>query len=221
MRGRGRRRAGRWCGRPRGVVRPEVLILAGNAYLGDAVPALAEPGDAVLDADHRDRAARRARAGAAADRRLRGGRALRARLLPALRRRAAALRRRHGLRRHRPGGHPRQADAEPRARSFPQLDGRARSTSPGRATARSPSAACRSSGGSGRAPTSRRATAGHGVVGSHLFGRILAEAVHGDRSRFDVFAAVPWIPFPGGRRLAVPYSVLGSWWYGLRDRLGV
>ncbi len=62
---------------------------------------------------------------------------------------------------------------------------------------------------------------GHGVVGSHLFGRILAEAVHGDRSRFDVFERVPWIPFPGGRRFAVPYSVLGSWWYGLRDRLGV
>lgn len=62
---------------------------------------------------------------------------------------------------------------------------------------------------------------GHGVVGSHLFGRILAEAVHGDRARFDVFASVPWIPFPGGRRFAVPYSVLGSWWYGLRDRLGV
>ena len=62
---------------------------------------------------------------------------------------------------------------------------------------------------------------GHGVVGSHLFGRILAEAVHGDRARFDVFEAVPWIPFPGGRRFAVPYSMLGSWWYGLRDRLGV
>jgi gamma-glutamylputrescine oxidase len=62
---------------------------------------------------------------------------------------------------------------------------------------------------------------GHGVVGSHLFGRILAEAVHGDRARFDIFASVPWIPFPGGRRFAVPYSVLGSWWYGLRDRLGV
>jgi gamma-glutamylputrescine oxidase len=62
---------------------------------------------------------------------------------------------------------------------------------------------------------------GHGVVGSHLFGRILAEAVHGDRSRFDVFAKVPWVPFPGGRRFAVPYSVAGSWWYGLRDRLGI
>jgi gamma-glutamylputrescine oxidase len=62
---------------------------------------------------------------------------------------------------------------------------------------------------------------GHGVVGSHLFGRILGEAVHGDLSRFDVFTKVPWIPFPGGRRFRVPYSMAGSWWYGLRDRLGV
>jgi gamma-glutamylputrescine oxidase len=72
----------------------------------------------------------------------------------------------------------------------------------------------------GRAVYFAQGYSGHGVVGSHLFGRILAEAVHGDRARFDVFASVPWIPFPGGRRFAVPYSVLGSWWYGLRDRLG-
>ena len=62
---------------------------------------------------------------------------------------------------------------------------------------------------------------GHGVVGSHLFGRILAEAVHGDRGALRRFREGAWIPFPGGRRFAVPYSVLGSWWYGLRDRLGV
>lgn len=62
---------------------------------------------------------------------------------------------------------------------------------------------------------------GHGVTGSHTFGRILAEAIHGDTTRFDVFAAVPWFPFPGGRMFRVPYSVVGSWWYGLRDRLGV
>lgn len=62
---------------------------------------------------------------------------------------------------------------------------------------------------------------GHGVVGSHLFGKILGQAVAGDRTRFDTFAAVPWLPFPGGRRFRVPYSMLGSWWYGLRDRLGV
>lgn len=62
---------------------------------------------------------------------------------------------------------------------------------------------------------------GHGVTGSHTFGRILAEAIDGDLSRFDVFAGLPWYPFPGGRLLRVPYSVVGSWWYDLRDRLGV
>lgn len=62
---------------------------------------------------------------------------------------------------------------------------------------------------------------GHGVTGSHLFGRILSEAVNGDLTRFDVFAKVPWYPFPGGRMFRVPYSMIGSWWYAMRDRLGV
>lgn len=62
---------------------------------------------------------------------------------------------------------------------------------------------------------------GHGVTGSHLFGRILAEAINGDLSRFDTFANLSWKPFPGGRMFRVPYSVIGSWWYGLRDRLGI
>lgn len=62
---------------------------------------------------------------------------------------------------------------------------------------------------------------GHGVTGSHLFGRILAEAINGDRSRFDVFARIPWIPFPGGRMFRVPYSMIGAWYYGMRDRLGI
>tara|TARA_R110000787_G_scaffold32508_1_gene86066 strand:- start:68 stop:1390 length:1323 start_codon:yes stop_codon:yes gene_type:complete len=62
---------------------------------------------------------------------------------------------------------------------------------------------------------------GHGVTGSHLFGRILAEAIDGDLSRFDVFAGLPWVPFPGGQLLRAPYSTLGSWWYALRDRVGL
>ncbi|MEM8788349.1 MAG: FAD-binding oxidoreductase [Pseudomonadota bacterium] len=62
---------------------------------------------------------------------------------------------------------------------------------------------------------------GHGVTGSHLFGRILAEAIDGDLTRFDTFADLPSRSFPGGQSWAVPYSVLGSWWYGLRDRLGI
>lgn len=62
---------------------------------------------------------------------------------------------------------------------------------------------------------------GHGVTGSHLFGRLLAEAISGDTKRFDRFAALPWYPFPGGQRFRVPYSTVGSWWYGMRDALGV
>jgi len=62
---------------------------------------------------------------------------------------------------------------------------------------------------------------GHGVTGSHLFGKILAQAIDGDLSRFDTFANLAWSPFPGGRTFRVPYSMVGSWWYGLRDRLGV
>ncbi len=62
---------------------------------------------------------------------------------------------------------------------------------------------------------------GHGVTGSHTFGRILSEAIDGDLTRFDVFDKVPWYPFPGGRLFRVPYSMAGSWWYGLRDKLGI
>lgn len=62
---------------------------------------------------------------------------------------------------------------------------------------------------------------GHGITGSHLFGRILAEAVDGDVSRFDTFAGLRWIPFPGGRTFRAPYSTIGAWWYSLRDKLGI
>jgi len=62
---------------------------------------------------------------------------------------------------------------------------------------------------------------GHGVTGSHTFGRILSEAIDGDLTRFDVFANVPWIPFPGGRMFRVPYSTIGSWYYALKDRFGI
>ena len=102
---------------------------------------------------------------------------------------------------------------------FPAAQGRA-VDSPGRATARSRSAGCRSSGGwasdlfrarlqrarRGRQPPLRAHPRGGGAWRPRAVRR---------------FRGVPWIPFPGGRRFAVPYSVLGSWWYGLRDRLGV
>lgn len=62
---------------------------------------------------------------------------------------------------------------------------------------------------------------GHGVTGSHLFGRILSEAIQGNTKRFDTFAALPWIPFPGGRMFRAQYSTIGSWWYEFKDRFGL
>lgn len=62
---------------------------------------------------------------------------------------------------------------------------------------------------------------GHGITGSHLFGNILGEAIDGDLSRFDTFAKLRWYPFPGGRLFGAHYSTLGSWYYGLRDKLGL
>lgn len=62
---------------------------------------------------------------------------------------------------------------------------------------------------------------GHGVTGSHLFGRLLSEAVNGQSDRFDRFAQLPWYPFPGGQRFRAQYSTVGSWWYGLRDAVGM
>lgn len=61
---------------------------------------------------------------------------------------------------------------------------------------------------------------GHGVTTTQLLGRLLAEAVRGQLSRFDLLADLPYHPFPGGRAFRVPLSVLGSWYYAARDRLG-
>lgn len=62
---------------------------------------------------------------------------------------------------------------------------------------------------------------GHGVTTTHLLGKILGEAVAGQAGRFDVWSSLPNLPFPGGRSFRVPLTVLGAWWYGMRDRLGV
>jgi gamma-glutamylputrescine oxidase len=61
---------------------------------------------------------------------------------------------------------------------------------------------------------------GHGVTTTHLLGKILGEAVAGHAGRFDVWASLANLPFPGGRALRVPLTMLGAWWYGLRDKLG-
>ncbi|MGL4939175.1 NAD(P)/FAD-dependent oxidoreductase, partial [Shewanella sp.] len=62
---------------------------------------------------------------------------------------------------------------------------------------------------------------GHGVTYTHLAGKLLAEMLNGQATRFDAFAALPHYPFPGGHALRVPFSAIGAWYYTLRDKLGV
>ncbi|TNE63037.1 MAG: FAD-binding oxidoreductase [Alphaproteobacteria bacterium] len=62
---------------------------------------------------------------------------------------------------------------------------------------------------------------GHGVTSTHMMGRLLAHALHGDAGTFDIFAGMPAMSFPGGQLLSVPLSQLGCWWYSMRDKLGI
>jgi gamma-glutamylputrescine oxidase len=61
---------------------------------------------------------------------------------------------------------------------------------------------------------------GHGLALTGLAGRLVAEAMSGDASRFDVFARLKHRNFPGGEWLRTPALVLGMAWYRLRDMLG-
>jgi gamma-glutamylputrescine oxidase len=60
---------------------------------------------------------------------------------------------------------------------------------------------------------------GHGLALTGLAGRVVAEAMHGDASRFDSFARLKHHPFPGGRLMRMPALVLGMAYYRLRDML--
>ena len=62
---------------------------------------------------------------------------------------------------------------------------------------------------------------GHGVTTTHLLGKVFAEAIAGEVSRFDVWSGLPYYPFPGGHALRVPLTALGAFWYDMRDRLGI
>ena len=66
-----------------------------------------------------------------------------------------------------------------------------------------------------------RAYSGHGVNTSHLFGKVLSEAVSGNKERFDVFAQMPKAHFPGGPKLRGLITSLGAQWYMLRDYAGI
>jgi len=60
---------------------------------------------------------------------------------------------------------------------------------------------------------------GHGLALTGMAGRVAAEAICGDAGRFDLFARLKHLPFPGGRLLRTPALVLGMAWYRLKDLL--
>jgi gamma-glutamylputrescine oxidase len=60
---------------------------------------------------------------------------------------------------------------------------------------------------------------GHGLALAGLAGRIVAEAIRGTASRFDLFARISHRAFPGGRWLRTPLLVLAMAWYRMRDIL--
>ncbi|MGZ5276154.1 MAG: NAD(P)/FAD-dependent oxidoreductase [Caldimonas sp.] len=60
---------------------------------------------------------------------------------------------------------------------------------------------------------------GHGLALTGLAGRIVAEAIAGDATRFDTFARLKHRPFPGGARFRGAALRLGLAWYRLRDAL--
>lgn len=62
---------------------------------------------------------------------------------------------------------------------------------------------------------------GHGLALTGLAGRLVAEAIRGTASRFDLFARIRHRQFPGGRWFRTPLLVLAMAWYRLRDLIAI
>jgi gamma-glutamylputrescine oxidase len=62
---------------------------------------------------------------------------------------------------------------------------------------------------------------GHGVNTTALAGKLIAEAIDGQASRFDLFDKIRHRDFPGGATLRTPALVLAMSWYRLLDAFGV
>ena len=61
---------------------------------------------------------------------------------------------------------------------------------------------------------------GHGVPTATMAGHLLAEAIDGDTTGFDLMSSVPTHRFPGGTLLRWPGLVAGMLFYSLRDKIG-
>lgn len=60
---------------------------------------------------------------------------------------------------------------------------------------------------------------GHGILFTGLAGKLMAEAVQGTAERFDVFARIPHMSFPGGALMRKPALVLAMAYFKMRDLL--
>ena len=60
---------------------------------------------------------------------------------------------------------------------------------------------------------------GQGVAMTAITGSIIAEAIAGQAERFDLFAKLKHLPFPGGRLLRTPQLALAMTWFKLKDML--
>lgn len=58
---------------------------------------------------------------------------------------------------------------------------------------------------------------GHGVNTTGLAGTLIAEAIHGQAARFDLFGKIRHRDFPGGATLRTPALVLAMAWYRMKD----
>ena len=59
---------------------------------------------------------------------------------------------------------------------------------------------------------------GHGIAMANMGGKLVAEAIAGQAERFDLFAELKHLPFPGGRALRWPALVAGMLYYSMLDR---
>ncbi|MGB0936373.1 MAG: NAD(P)/FAD-dependent oxidoreductase [Colwellia sp.] len=63
-----------------------------------------------------------------------------------------------------------------------------------------------------------QAYSGHGVNVTHMAGKLLAEAIHGDTDRIKHFEQVSHYAFPGGKLLRSPLLALGMMYHKMVDR---
>ncbi|WP_028025061.1 NAD(P)/FAD-dependent oxidoreductase [Enterovibrio calviensis] len=64
-----------------------------------------------------------------------------------------------------------------------------------------------------------QAYSGHGVNATHMAGKVIAEAISGTAERFDVFAKVKHMTFPGGPLLRSPLLAIGMTYHRIKEAL--